>query len=287
MDPERHFEAALKSPAMVTGKDREGWIGLFASDGFVEDPMEAGQYQGTANIETFWDVFIGPQPSVQFEVARDFWAGDTIMRQATVVNITEADPQQPLRVPALIRYELQGEGLRSLQAVWEPPKIIAWFAGRGVPGIKALSKHSFRMMSKAGLRNGLAFGGTLVGGLGRDRARTLVEAIRTADRGQWAERLGGAVVTVGSGPDTERFDAAASRALDCVQGYAQSISGLAVQQLLVCGNHIAAFLTDADEQGALALMIRANGHGQVETMDAIWSGTPSVLKLPNPQAASS
>lgn len=277
MNPEIHFAPALKSPALVGSKDRDGWVGLFGHDGFVEDPVEAGRYQGTEAVQTFWDVFIGPQPSVSFDVARDFWAGDTLIRQATVVNVTEADPNEELRVPALIRYALRDGQVASLQAVWEPPRIIAWFLGRGASGMRALTRHSMRMVGKVGIGNAMSFGGTVVGGLGHDRARTVVEAIRSADRRQWAERLGGATVTVGHGDDSETFDAAAMKALDCVQGHATSISTLGVEQVLVCGNHVAAFLTEPDGPGALALMFRATGHGQVESMDALWSPTPQVL----------
>lgn len=276
-DPERHFAIALQSPARVGDKDRDGWVGLFHADGFVEDPVEAGRYQGRAKIETFWDVFIGPQPSVAFDVHRDFWAGDTLIRQATVVNVTEADATEQLRVPALIRYELREGRVGSLQAVWEPPKIIAWFGSRGLAGARALTKHGFRMMRKAGLGNALTFGGTVVGGLGRDRARTLVEALRSGDVRQWAERVGGATVVAGGPERCETFDASAASALRCIEAHTESISRLAVGQLLVCGNHVAAFLTDPDEQGALALMMRADGHGRVEQMDAIWSPAPRVL----------
>ena len=72
MSAASRFEAALISPLLVGAKDRDGWVGLFHDDGFVEDPVEAGRYEGTAKIETFWDVFIGPQPSVEFDVKRDF-----------------------------------------------------------------------------------------------------------------------------------------------------------------------------------------------------------------------
>ena len=72
MDPRSTFALPLRSPALVGAKDRSAWVGLFHADGFVEDPVEAGRYRGTPAIETFWDVFIGPQPSVAFVVKRDF-----------------------------------------------------------------------------------------------------------------------------------------------------------------------------------------------------------------------
>lgn len=278
--PQRHFEVALQSPAMVGAKDRDGWVGLFHPEGFIEDPVEAGRYEGSEQIETFWDVFIGPQPSVHFDVARDYWGGELLIRQATVVNVTEADQTETLRVPALIQYTLREGRVGALQAVWEPPKVVAWFARHGLPGVRALTKHSIRMMGKAGLRNGLSFGGTLVGGLGKDRARTMVEAIRLACPRQWAQRLGRASVTVASPAGAEQFESQAPAALGAVQRVTGSISALAVDQLMVCGNHVAAFLTQPQGPGALALMLRATGHGEVTAMTAIWSPAPRVLDLP-------
>ena len=279
--PQRHFEVALQSPAMVGAKDRNGWVGLFHPEGFVEDPVEAGRYAGTANIETFWDVFIGPQPSVHFDVARDYWGGDLLIRQATVVNVTEADETETLRVPALIQYTLREGRVGALQAVWEPPKVIAWFVRHGFAGMTALSKHSMRMLGKAGLRNGLSFGGTMVGGLGKDRARTLVEAIRMGDRREWAHRAANASVTVASPKGSVRFESDAQAALTEVQRVCGSISALAVDQLLVCGNHVAAFLAQPGGTGALALMLRATGHGDVVEMNAIWSPTPHRPRAPD------
>jgi len=277
MEPETHFAPALQSPAFVGAKDRDGWVGLFHDDGFVEDPVEAGRYQGTTKIETFWDVFIGPQPSVRFEVDRDYWGGDTLMRQATVVNITQAHPTETLRVPALICYTLREGKVGSLQAVWEPQKVIAWFVGRGLSGLAALSKHSVRMLSGAGLGNGMAFGGTLVGGIGHGRGRTIIEAIRNGDPTQWAERLGGATITVAQEAEAQTFESDAAAALACIQSYVDSISQLAVSQFIVCGNHLAAFLNDDKGERGLALMLQVDGHGRVQTMRAIASQAPRVL----------
>ena len=273
------FEPALLSPVHVANKDGEGWVGLFHPDGFVEDPVEAGRYQGTAQIRTFWDVFIGPQPSVAFDVKRDFVGGNTLIRQCTVVNVTQADDTEKLRVPALIQYTIRDGQVGSLQAVWEPRGVIGWFAGRGRAGLSALTKHGIRMMSKAGLRNGLSFGGTLVGGLGARRANELVDAVRSSEARRWAERLGGARVTIGHDEDEESFTGEPERALDCLQSHTRSLSRMAVDQVLVCGNHVGAFLVDEDG-GALALLLRASGGGAVESLAAIWAAEPAVLTLP-------
>ena len=59
--------AALLSREYVRNHDREGWLGLFAEDAIIEDPIgvsvidPAGKgHRGTAAREAFWDNFIAP-----------------------------------------------------------------------------------------------------------------------------------------------------------------------------------------------------------------------------------
>jgi hypothetical protein len=275
-DPRQRFELALRSPALVGVKDRAGWVALFHPDGFVEDPVEAGRYQGTANIEMFWDVFIGPQPSVTFDVKRDFFGQETLIRQATVVSVTEADPEVTLPVPALICYSLRDGLVGSLQAVWEPRHVIAWFIRRKAAGLKALGRHGARMIGRAGVLNGMRFGMTLVGGLREDDARALVHAIMSGDSQQWT-CVNGAKITVGCETVEEAFDGAPEPALVRLQAHASvPLARLAIEQIVVCGHHIGAFLADPNGDGALALMLRVK-RGEVAAMTALWSGTRRVL----------
>ena len=277
MDPRSRFALPLQSPALVGAKDRAGWVGLFHPEGFVEDPVEASRYRGTAKIDTFWDVFIGPQPSVAFVVKRDFPGVFTLIRQATVVSVTEADPVVTLPVPALIRYTLRDGLVGSLQAVWEPRLVIQWFFRRGFAGLRALTRHGTRMLLRAGLRNALRFGGTLVGGLGPTRARALIETITRGEPQEWATRLASAKLTI-AGPDTEEQFGHPDSALAHLQAIsASSLSRLQIDQLVTCGRTVGAFLTDPTGEGALAIMLRADARGDVESFTAIWSPKPVVL----------
>jgi len=264
---------------MVGRKDRDGWVSLFhADDGFVEDPVNAGRYQGRSSIETFWDVFIGPQPSVGFDVRRDFWTEGTLIRQCTVVSVTQADPDRTLDVPALIRYTTRGEGLASLQAVWEPRHVITWFLGLGLRGLWALTRHGVRMVGRAGLRNALSFGGTLVGSLSRRRATALVEGL--CDGGpEGRSALRHARVTVGGPEGALIFEEQPEAALAELVGLTGSLDTFEVNQLLVCGRTVAAFLEDDDGEGALALMFHTKGADRIEELTAVWSPHPRVLGL--------
>jgi len=277
MNPTERYRLALQSPVLVGDKDRDGWVGLFDPErGFVEDPVEAGRYQGRANIEMFWDVFIGPQPSVRFDVERDFWAGDTLVRQCTVVNITQAHPDRTLRVPALIRYTLAGDRVGSLRAVWEPRGVVSWFFGMGGRGLWALGRHGLRMTTTAGLGNALSFGRTLMGSLRRPQAEALVEGLRSGEARRWTG-LARTRITVGDGDESQTFEGDTPQAferLDAVCDVAQ----LRLDQLLVCGHHVGAFLKQPGGDGALAVMLRTEGPERVHSMTALWSPKARVLE---------
>lgn len=275
-DPRQTFALALSSPNLVGVKDKAGWLALFHPQGFVEDPVEAGRYRGIEHISLFWDVFIGPQPSVGFDVKRDFFGLRTLIRQATVVSVTEADPVAVLPVPALIAYKLQDGLVASLQAVWEPRLVIAWFLKRKAAGIRALSRHGARMLGRAGVLSGLSFGKTLIGGMSQADARALVLAIASGDTTRWT-CLPTGKITVGCETAEESFDGAPDPALLRLQSYTTvPLARLAIEQLVVCGSHIGAFLADPNGEGALALMLHVK-RSEVAEMTALWSSTRRVL----------
>jgi hypothetical protein len=223
-------------------------------------------------------VFIGPQPSVAFAVKRDFFGLRTFIRQATVVSITEADPEATLPVPALICYTLRDDRVGSLQAVWEPLRVIQWFLRRRLAGLRALARHGARMLRRAGLRNGLRFGGTMVGGLAPARARRIVAAIIAADPQQWGDRFASARLTIAAPDAEDDFDAAPARALARLQAHAgEQLATLALDQLVICGHHVGAFLVAPDGLAGLALMLRVARSGSVAALTAIWSPAPRVL----------
>lgn len=275
-DPQQTFELPLRSPVLVGVKDKAGWLALFHPEGFVEDPVEAGRYRGAQQISLFWDVFIGPQPSVGFDVKRDFFGLRTLIRQATVVSLTEADPVAVLPVPALIAYRLQDGLVASLQAVWEPRHVIAWFLKRKAAGLMALGRHGARMIGRAGVLNGLRFGKTLAFGMRLDDARALVLAIVSADSQQWTG-LPTIKITIACETAEESFDGAREPALIRLQAHASlPLARLAIEQIVICGDHIGAFLADPNGEGALALMLRVK-RSEVAELTAIWSSTRRVL----------
>lgn len=275
-DPRQTFALALSSPDLVGVKDKAGWLALFHPEGFVEDPVEAGRYRGAEQISLFWDVFIGPQPSIGFDVKRDFCGLHTLIRQATVVSITEADPVAVLPVPAMIAYKLKDGLVGSLQAVWEPRHVIAWFFKMKAAGMRALGKHGARMIGRAGVLNGLRFGRTLISGMHHNDARALVMAIVSGDSSQWT-CLPTAKITIGCETAEEAFDGAPDPAILRLQSHASlPLARLAIEQIVVCGAYVGAFLADPNSDGALALMLRVK-RSEVAEMTALWSSTRRVL----------
>lgn len=283
MGSEEQFERALRSPQMVGAEDRDGWVALFDPEGVVEDPVEAGRYVGHAEIGRFWDAFIGPQTSVRFEVERDFVGGARLVREATVVTVTEADPQDELRVPALLEYTMRAGRIGSLRAIWDPRRVIGWFVGRGAAGLRALTRHGVRMTGGVGLRRALQFSARLVPVLAVDRARTLVDSLRAAEPRQWGERLARARITLAHADVSQGFDDDPEGALAWLRDRVDALTHMGIDRLVTCGHHVGACLVDEDGGGALALLLRADAHGRVDTMTAIWSPDARVLALPEPR----
>src|ERR1700689_1361639 len=78
-------ELARRSQAAVRAKDREAWLGLFAPDAVVADPIgpspldPAGQgHRGPAAIAAFYDQVIAPNDQITFEIERSYQCGDEV-----------------------------------------------------------------------------------------------------------------------------------------------------------------------------------------------------------------
>jgi steroid Delta-isomerase len=73
--------AALLSREYVHSKNRAGWLGLYAEDAIIEDPIGVSMidpvgkgHRGPAARETFWDTFIAPM-NIEIEILDSFAAG--------------------------------------------------------------------------------------------------------------------------------------------------------------------------------------------------------------------
>lgn len=124
-DDDRSARAAsLRSRDAVQRGDREGWLGLFASDGVVQDPVgvspldETGEgHRGPEARAAFWDTVIAPNP-ITMDVFASHAGGDEV---ANVVTITTSFPDGARAVVDIVAvYRVDDVGrIVSLRAFWE------------------------------------------------------------------------------------------------------------------------------------------------------------------------
>jgi steroid delta-isomerase len=123
------FEMSKKSMAMSEAKDREGWIGLFADDAVVEDPVgpsfvdaEGKGQRGKEAITAFYDNVVSQSQSLKFTIRQTIECGDE------VVNIGELRITLPGNQVGIVQlaniYKVNAEGkLASLRSFWEQDKL--------------------------------------------------------------------------------------------------------------------------------------------------------------------
>jgi len=122
--------ASKRSLAAVQAKDREAWVGLFADDAVVEDPVGVSPidptgkgHRGRDAIGRFWDRQIAPV-TVRFEVRESYASGDEC---ANVGTITIGMPNgMRSRVDGVFVYRVNDAGkLVSMRAFWEFDRMLA------------------------------------------------------------------------------------------------------------------------------------------------------------------
>lgn len=124
-DDDRSARAAsLRSRAFVQAADREGWLGIFADDAVVQDPVgvsfldETGEgHKGREGIGRFWDEVISQNP-VRMDIVSSHAGGDEV---ANYLTITTSFPDGSTVAGEMVAiYRVDGEGkVLSLRAFWE------------------------------------------------------------------------------------------------------------------------------------------------------------------------
>ena len=130
--------AVERSPQAAAAHDRAGWVGLFTTDGRVEDPVGSRPHVGPAQIGRFYDTFIGPR-DIAFHRDLDVVRGSSVIRDlALEVAMGSA---VTMTIPALLRYDLRqvdGEWkIAMLRAYWELPAMMWEFLRNGVAAVPA------------------------------------------------------------------------------------------------------------------------------------------------------
>jgi ketosteroid isomerase-like protein len=131
-DPHPARDASLASMRAVEAGDKAAWLGLFAPDAVVEDPIgrspldpEGLGHRGAAAIEAFYDGVIGPN-EVRFRIEQSWAAGDEV---ANVGTITTTMPDGTVvHTDGVFTYRVAPDGpdagrLVALRAYWEPDRL--------------------------------------------------------------------------------------------------------------------------------------------------------------------
>lgn len=169
-----------QSPAAAAAHDRTGWVGLFSTDGSVEDPVGSRPHVGPQQIGRFYDTFIGPR-DITFHRDLDIVRGSTVIRDLQLE--VAMGSSVTMHIPAILRYDLTesdaGWKLRRLRAYWDLPAMMRQFLGNGLPAVPAglrLSRSLLRNQRVAGTA-GFAAGFRRPGSRGTQPVRTFLSAV--------------------------------------------------------------------------------------------------------------
>ncbi|HEX9553830.1 MAG TPA: nuclear transport factor 2 family protein [Streptosporangiaceae bacterium] len=119
-------DLARRSQAAVQAKDRQAWLGLFAPDAVVADPIgpspldPAGDgHRGLTAIAAFYDTVIAPNERICFEIERSYLCGDEVA-DIGIIRTTLPGGRHEVLVRGVYTYRADGAGkLAALRAFWE------------------------------------------------------------------------------------------------------------------------------------------------------------------------
>ncbi|GIE81845.1 hypothetical protein Aph02nite_77950 [Actinoplanes philippinensis] len=118
-------DLARRSQAAAGAKDRETWLGLFADDAVVEDPIGPSPlcpggagHHGAEAIAGFYDTVIGQVEAMRFVIERSYLCGDEVA-DVGAIHLTMPGGHT-VEVHGVFTYRSDGAGrLAALRAYWE------------------------------------------------------------------------------------------------------------------------------------------------------------------------
>ncbi|MDF2828522.1 MAG: nuclear transport factor 2 [Mycobacterium sp.] len=205
--------AVDRSPEAAAAHDRSAWVGLFADDGQIEDPVGSAPHRGHDRIGRFYDTFIGPR-DIAFGPGVDVVHGCTVVRDLTL-HVTMG-AALTMAIPAYLRYDLtpvpHGYAITRLRAHWELPSMVLEFARGGIASVRpglGLGRGLLRNQGPAGAV-GFASGFRRAGAGRRRQVTDLLDDACAGNEVAVRRRLSGDVpVTVGDGDRISASDLAA------------------------------------------------------------------------------
>jgi Nuclear transport factor 2 (NTF2) domain len=197
-----HLIAAVeRSPQAAAAHDRAGWVGLFTTDGRVEDPVGSRPHLGTAQIGGFYDTFIGPR-DIKFHRDLDLVFGTVVLRDLELE--VAMGPSVTMYIPAFLRYDLREANgqwrIAALRAYWELPAMMLQFLRSGSGAISPGLQLSRNLLSNQGPKGAAGFmtGLRRVGARHKELVNKFLNAITRGDKFAAARALSStATITLG------------------------------------------------------------------------------------------
>ncbi|MGN6474086.1 MAG: nuclear transport factor 2 family protein [Mycobacteriales bacterium] len=111
-------DLADTSLRLTKERDRAGWLALFASDAFVEDPVGGGRHEGIEAITAFYDSTVSTVESFEYEIERSYLCGSEV---AVVIRfaIVAAGFALDMDVVNIYAATPDGNQLLSLRSWWD------------------------------------------------------------------------------------------------------------------------------------------------------------------------
>ena len=123
--------ASQRSYAAVVAKDKDTWLGLFAPDAVLEDPVgpsffdpEGKGHHGHEGISAFWDLAIAPVAEFTFLIKDSFANGSSCANVGTFSTRLADGTLADTELVAVYRLDEQGL-IRSMCAHWEVERTMA------------------------------------------------------------------------------------------------------------------------------------------------------------------
>ena len=125
-EPATARDLARRSQSAVHRKDKEAWLGLFAADAVVADPIgpspldpKGEGHRGLAAIAGFYDTVIAPNEQISFDIERSYLCGDEVADVGTI-RTTLPGGEHVVVVRGVYTYRSDGAGrIAALRAYWE------------------------------------------------------------------------------------------------------------------------------------------------------------------------
>ena len=125
--PANATDVVRAAMSAVESGDRDGWLGLFAEDAHLEDPVGQPARDGLGANAAFWDAGIAALEAVRFDVRK---VHEIAEKTVVLADITVTAPGgASATYDAVLHYAIGEDGaIRSLRAFWDPQAVMAQLA---------------------------------------------------------------------------------------------------------------------------------------------------------------